>query len=69
MVTADDLNGPDQDASGQTIYVDAELGGDPGFIFRFDPVSPGIDVNPFPYVGWLGLDLNGLVTQDDQLGR
>ncbi len=68
-MAAVDLNSPDQDASGQTIYVDAELGGDPGFIFRFDPVSPGIDVNPYPNVGSLGPDLDGLVTQDDLLGR
>ena len=64
---AEDLDGLDQDASGQTIDIDAELGGDPGFFFRFDFVSPGVDVNPFPDVGSLGPDLDGLVSQEDQL--
>ena len=41
--------------------------GDPGFFVGFDPVPPGVDVNPFPDIGSLGSDLDGLATQDDQL--
>ncbi len=61
------FTGPDQEASGQTTYVDSELGGDSGFFFGFDPIPPGVDVNPFPDIGSLGPDLDGLVTKDDQL--
>ena len=64
---ADDLDGPDQDASGQNVHVDAELGSNPGFFVGFDPVAPGVDVNPFPDVGSLGPDLDALVPQEDQL--
>ena len=45
---ADDLDRPNQHASGQSIDVDAELGGDPRLFFRIDPTLPGVDVDPLP---------------------
>jgi hypothetical protein len=59
---ADDLDRSDQHASGQTIHVDVEPGGDPGYFLRFDPVLPGIDPDPFPEMGRLRPYLDGLVT-------
>jgi len=51
-----DLDCSHNEPSGRGVYVYAELGGDPGFFLRFDPVQPGIDENPFPDVGAMGDD-------------
>src|SRR5271157_5126733 len=65
--TSLDLHGPNQDAPRQAVHVDLELLGDPGFLCRFDPVQPGIDEYPLSEMRSLGPDLNGLVSEEDQL--
>src|SRR5208282_5874193 len=62
-----DLYGPNQDAPRQAVHVNSVFLGDPSFLCRFDPVQPGIDEYPLSEMRSLGPDLNGLVTQDDQL--
>src|SRR5271157_1945571 len=62
-----DLHGPNQDAPRQAVHVDLELLGDPGFLCRFDPVLPGIDENSLSEMRSLGPNLNGLVSEEDQL--
>ena len=62
-----DLHGPNQDAPRQAVHVNSVFLGDPGFLCRFDPVEPGIDENSLTEMRSLGPDLNGLVSEEDQL--
>src|SRR5271157_713099 len=62
-----DLHGPNQDAPRQPVHVNSVLLGAPGFLCWFDPVQPGVDEYPLSEMRSLGPDLNGLVSEEDQL--
>src|SRR5271157_2721202 len=62
-----DLHGPNQDAPRQPVHVNSVFLGDPGFLCWFDPVQSGIGEYPLSEMRSLGPDLNGLVSEEDQL--